>query len=121
MYIISKEFHFSASHQLKNLPPDHPCVRLHGHNYKVSIELQSSTLDDAGMVVDYNQLKPFRDYIDDHLDHRHLNDVMDGPTTAENLAHHLFLVAVKLDFPGSYSITAVRVSETEKTWAEYRP
>ena len=38
MYIISKEYHFSASHQLHDLPEDHPCHRLHGHNYVVEVD-----------------------------------------------------------------------------------
>ncbi len=33
MFTITKEFHFSASHQLSHLPEDHQCARLHGHNY----------------------------------------------------------------------------------------
>ena len=44
MYRISKEFHFSASHQLIGLPEDHQCARLHGHNYIVVVEL---TAEDA--------------------------------------------------------------------------
>lgn len=39
MFRIRKEFHFSASHQLTHLPPDHQCARLHGHNYIVVVEL----------------------------------------------------------------------------------
>lgn len=30
---IAKGFHFSASHQLYRLPEEHPCARMHGHNY----------------------------------------------------------------------------------------
>lgn len=39
MFRITKEFHFSASHQLTGLPEDHQCARLHGHNYIVEVEL----------------------------------------------------------------------------------
>ncbi|MFI6697695.1 6-pyruvoyl trahydropterin synthase family protein [Streptomyces sp. NPDC050509] len=51
---ISKEFHFSASHQLDGLPEDHPCGRLHGHNYVVALELSAPTdgLDTTGFVRD---------------------------------------------------------------------
>ena len=115
IYTISKEFHFSASHQLTGLAPDHPCMRLHGHNYRVEIVCQSMELDAHGFVVDYNDLKPFGDYLDQHLDHRHLNDVLGKhQTTAERIAMHLFTVAVGLDLP----VVAIKVSETPKTWAE---
>ena len=72
MFRISKEFHFSASHQLTQMPDDHPCARLHGHNYVVVLELQGEALNPYGFVRDYLELKAFKDYIDDTLDHRHL-------------------------------------------------
>ena len=118
MYRIVKEFNFSASHQLTWLPNDHPCSRLHGHNYIVEIELQSDTLNENGFVVDYRDLGLFKDYIDSHFDHRHLNDVLgDRNTTAEKLAHH-FYDWCKDKWP---EVSAVRVKETPKTTAEYRP
>lgn len=118
MYHISKEFHFSASHQLVNMPVGHPCARLHGHNYVVRLELASEQLDEYGFVVDYTALKPFKDYIDERLDHRHLNEVLasDRPT-AELLARHLYDWA-RLRWP---QVCAVAVSETPKTWARYQP
>jgi 6-pyruvoyltetrahydropterin/6-carboxytetrahydropterin synthase len=116
-YRIGKEFHFSASHRLHGLPEGHPCGRLHGHNYVVDFELTTEQLDPVGFVVDYGNLKPISDMLDGALDHRHLNDVMDGNPTAENLARWLY-DACRPDFP---ALTAVQVSETPKTWAEYRP
>lgn len=118
MYRISKEFQFSASHQLKQMPTDHPCARLHGHNYIVVVELTSPTLDQYGFVRDYTELKPLKDYIDDTLDHRHLNDVLgDNCATAECLARHLYDWC-RAQWPET---SCVKVSETPKTWAEYRP
>ena len=118
VYTISKQFTFSASHQLLNLPCTHPCHRMHGHNYIVEVELQSETLNQHGFVLDYNELKLLKDYIDETLDHRHLNEVFGhDDTTAENLAKFLFHWA-KEKWP---EVSAMRVSETPKTWAEYRP
>lgn len=115
MYTIKKQFHFSASHVLEGLPHDHPCARLHGHNYIVEIELQSETLNDVGFVVDYNDLKPLKDYIDQCFDHRHLNDIVPFQPSAENLAKHLY------DWCKQqwHETSVVRISETPKTWAEY--
>mgnify|MGYP002713022144 CR=1 FL=1 len=118
MFRISKEFHFSASHQLKGLPEDHPCARLHGHNYIVLVELESEALNHVGFVRDYRELGPLKSYIDDELDHRHLNDVLgDDQVTAELMAKHLYDWC-KAKWPET---SAVRISETPKTWAEYRP
>ncbi|TMV68395.1 6-carboxytetrahydropterin synthase QueD [Thioclava sp. BHET1] len=118
MYRITKEFHFSASHQLCHLPQDHPCARLHGHNYIIEVELQAAELDENGFVLDYRALAPLKHWIDDTLDHRHLNDVFghDG-VTSEVLAKTVYDWArARWD-----QVRAVRVSETPKTWAEYRP
>lgn len=116
MFRISKEFHFSASHQLSGLPDEHQCSRLHGHNYIVVVELSSDELDCNGFVRDYHELSALKTYIDEKLDHRHLNDLFDFPSTAENLAKHFFDWS-RVRWP---EISAVRVSETPKTWAEYR-
>lgn len=118
MYRITKEFHFSASHQLIGLSEDHQCARLHGHNYVVIVELASETLNRHGFVRDYLELAPLKTYIDDRLDHRHLNDVLnDDLVTAEKLAKHFFDWC-KARWPET---SAVKVSETPKTCAEYRP
>ena len=68
MYTITKEFHFSASHQLHGLPEDHQCARLHGHNYVVVIELRAEALNGHGFVRVYLDLAEFKRYIDDTLD-----------------------------------------------------
>ena len=118
MFRITKEFHFSASHQLCDLPEDHPCARMHGHNYIIEVELAAPELDANGFVVDYRELKPLKTWIDDELDHRHLNDVFGHDmVTSERLAKEVY------DFCTARWVqtSAVRVSETPKTWAEYRP
>ena len=118
MYTISKQFTFSASHQLLKLPESHQCYRMHGHNYIVEIELQSETLNEYGFIRDYHDLSELKDYIDNTLDHRHLNDVFGhDDTTAENIAKFLYDWSKAL-WP---EVTAMRISETPKTWAEYRP
>ncbi len=117
MYQISKEFHFSASHRLAHLAETHPCYRLHGHNYIVEIVLRSDNLNADGFVIDFHALEPFKRIIDNELDHRHLNDILPGITSAECVAKWLYDRA-KIHW--SELLYAVRVSETPKTWAEYR-
>jgi 6-pyruvoyltetrahydropterin/6-carboxytetrahydropterin synthase len=56
MYTIAKTFYFSASHVIGGLPPEHPCSRLHGHNYEVEVILQAAALDNVGFVRDYREL-----------------------------------------------------------------
>lgn len=117
MYTISKDFSFSASHQLVHLPEHHPCSRLHGHNYLVRVTLGSSVLDEKGFIHDYLELAPFERYIADQLDHQHLNDVLGFPTTAENIAQHLYNIVWNMFHD---CIVEVAVSETPRTWATYK-
>ena len=117
MYTICKQFRFEAAHHLKGLPDGHKCGRPHGHSYKVELTLQSGTVDDIGFVIDFGDLKPFKDYIDTELDHQDLNQAVDFQTSAELLARHLFHVALGF-WPDL--VISVKVWETAKAWAEYR-
>lgn len=117
MYRISKQFEFSASHQLLQLPDNHPCHRMHGHNYVVTFILKSQETNKDGFVQDYRELAPIKAWIDLNLDHRHLNDVLPCPPTAENIALYLF-ERFRIAFP---LLCEVLVSETPKTTAGYRP
>ncbi len=115
MFEIAKEFQFSAAHHLGHLPDGHKCKQPHGHNYTVIVILRAEQLDDRGFVLDYGELDPIKRYIDESLDHRDLNTVLRGYTTAENIAKFLY-IKFKPYFPALYE---VRVSETPKTWAAY--
>ncbi len=125
-YEIAKTFAFDAAHRLDHLPSDHKCHRLHGHTYRVELRFRAQSLDARSFVIDYGDLRTFKAWVDDNLDHRFLNEVMPleyGPTTAENIAAWLFTVARALystEWP-RVTLHAVRVSETPNTWAEYSP
>jgi len=112
LYRISKEFGFEAAHFLPDLPEGHPCKRLHGHSYRVRVELASDRLNEYGFVVDYGDLSPMRDYLA-NFDHHCLNDVLLGAATAERLANLIYMWA-KSHWP---QVQRVGVSETQKTWA----
>src|SRR5262249_744405 len=68
MYTIAKRFAFSASHTIGGVPPDHPCGRLHGHNYEVEVILQSASLDAVGFVRDYGELSALKEFLDTTVD-----------------------------------------------------
>lgn len=121
-YTIAKRFEFSASHVLTLVPEHHKCRRLHGHNYELEVICGADDLDERAMVVDYFDLDPVKRFIEDTVDHRHLNDVVPGEPTAERLAAWLFESLTGVLDPGvAARLIAVRVHETPKTWAEYRP
>ncbi len=117
MYKISKQFSFSASHQLNLLEENHPCARMHGHNYIITVHLKSETLDKYGFVKDYKELKIVKQYIDESLDHRHLNDIIPNHPTSENIAKFIY-DRFKPEIP---ELFAVEVSETPQTSCIYEP
>jgi 6-pyruvoyltetrahydropterin/6-carboxytetrahydropterin synthase len=126
MFQITKQFHFSAAHALIHLPPEHKCHRLHGHNYMVVVTCRADHLDAKGFVIDYGDLKPIGDWIDQNWDHQNLNDFFAENTrredgvcmfaTAEMMAIYLF-ERFQGQFPSLYEVT---VCETAKTTATYR-
>lgn len=118
MYIITKRFTFSASHLIGGLPAQHPCARLHGHNYEVEVVLQASELDSVGFVRDYRDLSALKEFIDQNLDHRNLNEVLGHDQTTSEVITKWLYDWCSARWP---EVAAVRISETPKTWAEYRP
>lgn len=117
MITIKKEFHFSSAHQLHGLPADHPCSRLHGHNYVLTVFL-TGEVNTIGFVQDYRDLDKIKNYVDNVLDHKFLNDVFPTHnTTVENMCKILFDI-FKQDYP---LLSAIEISETPKTNCRYEP
>lgn len=110
---IGKSYSFSAAHHLTGVPSDHPCARLHGHNYRVEVELFGKIDPFSGFAcgMDFADLDRVIKPIIERLDHQLLNDFVANPT-AENLAIY---VAHEIDLVG---VVSVRVWETDKCWAE---
>jgi len=84
--LLHKECWFEAAHRLHNTGG--PCDRLHGHSYRVLVDIYGKQNIDNGMVVDFSKIAE----VVKCLDHRYLNDLpqfQGKPTTAENIA--LFL------------------------------
>ena len=83
---IRKQFAFEAAHVL----PFHTgkCSRLHGHSYRLDVTVEGPLQPGgpaAGMVVDFDELaRVVRASIVDKLDHTHLNDAIENPTS-ENI------------------------------------
>jgi 6-pyruvoyltetrahydropterin/6-carboxytetrahydropterin synthase len=126
---VSRRETFNAAHQLHNprLSDDEnrrlfgKCVNLHGHNYVLDVVVAGKIDDDSGYVLDLKRLSDIMcQQIVQHVDHRNLNtDVpwLEGLiTTAENLAV-TFWERLRRELPEGV-LRSVRVSETDKNWAE---
>lgn len=82
MFYISKRFEISGSHHL-TLPYKSKCSGLHGHNWIITVYCKSAILNEQGMVTDFSHIK---NNVSEVLDHAHLNDIIPGNPTAENIA-----------------------------------
>lgn len=82
MYYVKKRLEISAAHRL-SLSYESKCTELHGHNWIVSVECKSETLNKDGMVTDFTHVK---EMVQKRLDHAVLNDIFPFNPTAENIA-----------------------------------
>ena len=73
---------FASAHTLRDYPG--ACARMHGHNWKVEVEVAASELDAMGMGVDFRVIKQAARDIAERLDHRYLNDL--EPFTRVNMS-----------------------------------
>lgn len=113
---ISQAFKFEAAHFLPGVPETHRCRRLHGHSYRVEVQLEGPVDPHTGFVVDFFDVEKAFVSITDALDHRCLNEVegLSNPT-AENIAVWIW-GRLKPSLP---QVSVVRVYETSDCWAEY--
>lgn len=106
---ITKEFVFEAAHKLPNVPPGHKCGNLHGHSFRLTLELTGVVDAVTGWIVDFGDVKSVVKPLYDTLDHHYLNDIdgLENPTS-ENIAKWVFL-RLKGALP---ELSAVHVQET---------
>ena len=120
MFEICVEHTFAAAHALRNYHGK--CENLHGHNYRVQVGIEGSTLDEAGMLFDFALLKKQLRTTSGYLDHRNLNELapfdLINPS-AENIAK--FICENMQQAIGLASIAYVKVWETDTSFAVYRP
>lgn len=108
MYRVKKRLEIAGAHKL-SLNYESKCSNIHGHNWIVEIYMQSKGLDRNGMVMDFTHIKG---EIQDALDHKYINDVVQVNPTAENIARW---ICEKLG-EKCYKVT---VQESEGNIAEY--
>lgn len=115
---LTREYSFEAAHRLPRVAPDHPCARMHGHSFRIEIEVAGAIDPDKGWFVDFDRITTVVEpLIKNELDHRTLNDVpgLENPTS-ELLCVWLWQ---RLDplLPG---LSAITVHETCTARCTYR-
>ncbi|HFE39068.1 MAG TPA: 6-carboxytetrahydropterin synthase QueD [Gammaproteobacteria bacterium] len=119
-YTLKVVTDFAASHALRNY--EGACQRLHGHNWKVEVEVKASQLNETGMAIDFKQIKTATHEVLEGLDHYHLNEIPPFDKvnpTAENIACYLYQEITKHLNHQHVSVSAVTVWETDRACARY--
>lgn len=133
MYTVRTEECFDSAHFLAGY--DGKCKNIHGHRWRVVLEMSKENLDDGGMVIDFTDLKHELKNFADTLDHAFIIEKgslryethkalleddfkiveVDFRPTAENFAKYIFD-----EFKNKgYDVRAVEVYETPKNCARY--
>ncbi|MCG6938860.1 MAG: 6-carboxytetrahydropterin synthase QueD [Gammaproteobacteria bacterium] len=111
---------FASAHTLRDYPG--ACSRMHGHNWKVELEVMAAQLDSIGMGVDFKVMKSAANEVAGELDHRYLNDLepfKDINPTAENIAAYMYQeISARINSP-HIKVTAVTLWETERACVRY--
>lgn len=139
MYLLKTERSFDAAHFLKGYRGK--CSNLHGHRWRVVIEVQSSSLICDGqlrdMVVDFKTLKKDLKEVTEYFDHSLIYEEgslkpatiaalnaenfrmvsVKGRPTAENLAAYFCSMMQQK----GYDVYTAAVYETPDNCAVYRP
>ncbi len=119
MYIIAVDSHFAASHQI--IGYDGKCSNMHGHTWKIKVEIKTDKPDEIGICFDFKKLKDISNSVIDDLDHTNLNEIkafkVQNPT-AENIAYYLYhKIMGKL--PENIIMHQITVWESEKYSVTY--
>ncbi len=115
---IEKSFTFHAAHYL----PYHKgkCNNLHGHTYQLDVRVTGGVVNgtdpDAGMIIDFGQLKEIvNTFVIDKYDHQNLNVHFENPT-AELMAKKIYQMLANA-LPTGVFLSRVRLWETESACA----
>ena len=121
MFELVVETDFAAAHNIREYGGN--CERLHGHNWKVRVELRARRLDRLGMVMDFREVKARLTEVLKLLDHQYLNELKPfrkkNPTT-ENIAYFIF-GRLSPALPKGVSVGKVTVWESDRCAASYAP
>ncbi|MFQ6084280.1 MAG: 6-pyruvoyl tetrahydropterin synthase family protein [Candidatus Aminicenantia bacterium] len=109
-WVLKVSDKFQAAHFLKDYKGK--CEKIHGHTFKVEVQIKVSKLNKTGIGIDFIEIKEKLSKI--LPDHRLLNEIYEFNPSAENLSKYFFN-ELKKYFP----VEKVVVWESEDASAEY--
>jgi 6-pyruvoyltetrahydropterin/6-carboxytetrahydropterin synthase len=119
MYRLSVEKSISTAHRLNDYQG--PCARIHGHNWRIRLDVLADKLDQTGIAIDFSDLENILWHVIGRFDHQLLNDVPPFDQlnpTAENIARYVYQEAQK-QLNSTIRVAAVTIWETDNTLVSY--
>ncbi|MBN1779774.1 6-carboxytetrahydropterin synthase QueD [bacterium] len=90
MYRTFIETRFSAAHRINGYQGQ--CGKLHGHTWKVRVQVRTGGVNNIGISIDFKELRSLTEAVLENLDHQLINEISpfdkENPT-AENLAKYI--------------------------------
>jgi 6-pyruvoyltetrahydropterin/6-carboxytetrahydropterin synthase len=120
MYELTVEVSFAAAHQLRGYKGN--CENIHGHNWRVQINVLAERLNEIDIAMDFRDLKKIAREVVAPLDHVLLNDVFpftEKNPSSENIAKWIFDSLKKKINNGVLRVAAVTVWESDNASASY--
>ena len=120
MYELKVITDFAAAHRLRNFGGE--CEKLHGHNWRIEVVLSGDRLNEAGLLIDFRDVKTAANSILEDLDHSYLNDLpqfRDENPSSENIAAYLFQRLSSELNSGHLKVTKVTAWESDSACASY--
>jgi len=113
--------HFAAAHQLKMVAEK--CENLHGHNWKIEVHVAGESLNKAGVLMDFGEIKRHVAEIMKRLDHKFLNELDyfddNNPPSSENIARYVATSLQSMVKEPAINVTRVTAWESENACATY--
>lgn len=122
MYELKVVSRFAAAHQLTMVAKK--CENLHGHNWKIELFVTGKTLNQAGVVMDFGEIKQHLSNIMSDLDHKFLNELaffQDGNPSSENVARYIAETMQEKITDPNVRVSRVTAWESEDASATYIP
>ncbi|MGB6009838.1 MAG: 6-carboxytetrahydropterin synthase QueD [Desulfobacterales bacterium] len=121
MYELKVITDFAAAHQLKMVAEK--CENLHGHNWKIEVCVAGERLNNAGVLIDFGELKQSVSEIVERLDHKFLNELdyfqEDNPPSSENIARYIADALQSMINNSDVKVARVTSWESENACATY--
>lgn len=113
--------HFAAAHQLRMVAQK--CENLHGHNWKVEVCVAGDKLNEAGVLIDFGELKAHVNDIVGTLDHKFLNELalFEGNPSSERIAVYIAERLAEKLAGAPIRVSSITTWESEDACATYSP